>query len=205
MTDVRRRVTKPAAERRRDMIDAAVKLFSDRGYQETTVQDIAAEAGVATGSVYIYFASKDALLNAVNERFYEGLIDRVSEIAERLIQRIADGKTVTHKDTVDLMIDACAEHVLANGALCGVVARYVPHSELVRAELPFIEFLTNMIVQARDAGLLHAPNPEMLAYLTHAAVSNTMMTSTAYNRPADFDALVAATKDMLYRVFAPTA
>lgn len=196
-------MTKPAAERRREIIDAAVKLFAERGYQETTVQDIAAAADVATGSVYIYYASKDALLHAINERFYEGLTERMSDIVEQLLARLGQGETVTHIDAVDLMIDAVAAHVKENAALCEVTAKYVAHPDLVRAELPFVEFLARIAEQAHEAGIMNAPYPEMLAYLTHAAVSGTMMTSIAYNKPADFDGLVQATKYLMYRTFAP--
>jgi AcrR family transcriptional regulator len=203
MTDIKRRVTKPASERRREIVDAAIKLFAERGYQETTVQDIAVAADVATGSVYIHFASKDALLHAVNERFYEGLMERMSDVVTELLARLNEGKPVTHIDAVDLLIDATAAHVQANAVLCEVTAKYVAHSDLVRAELPFVEFLAATAQQAAEAGVIHAPDPEMLAYLTHAAVSSTMMTSIAYGKPADFDRLVAATKYMLYRTFAP--
>jgi AcrR family transcriptional regulator len=203
VTDIKRRVTKPAAERRREIVDAAIKLFAERGYQETTVQDIAAEAQVATGSVYIHFASKDALLHAVNERFYEGLTERMASIVAQLLTRMESGQRVTHRDAVDLLIDATAAHVQENAVLCEVTAKYVSHSELVRAELPFVEFLTATAEQAAAAGVIHAPYPEMLAYLTHAAVSGTMMTAVAYKKPADFDGLVKATKYFLYRVFAP--
>src|SRR5438552_14687386 len=120
MTEVKRRVTKPAAERRREIVDAATELFAERGYPETTVQDIAAKANVATGSVYIHFASKDAVLHAINERFYEGLMSRMADIVEDLIERIGRDETVTHNDAVDALIDACAAHVLENAALCEV-------------------------------------------------------------------------------------
>ena len=47
------------------------------------------------------------------------------------------------------------------------------------------------------------PDPEILAYLTHAAISGTMMSSIAYNKPPDFDHLMEVTKYMVRRVFAP--
>jgi AcrR family transcriptional regulator len=203
MTDVRRRVTKPAAERRREIVDAAIKLFAERGYQETTVQDIATEAQVATGSVYIYFPSKEAVLYAVNERFYDGLTERMADVVEQLLERIGQGKEVSHRDAVDLMVDAVAEHVQENAALCEITAKYVAHAELVRAEMPFIDFVTRVAEQAVEAGIVHAPYPEMIAHLMHAAISGTMMTAIAYKRPADFDKLVEATKYMLYRTLAP--
>lgn len=54
--------------REQQLLDAAAKLFMHFGFDKATVADIAAEAGVSKGAVYLHFASKDALL--------EGLIMR---------------------------------------------------------------------------------------------------------------------------------
>lgn len=57
------------AEARRDeVLDAALALFIKQGYAATRVEDIAANAGISKGTVYLYFESKEALM--------EGLIDR---------------------------------------------------------------------------------------------------------------------------------
>ena len=52
-------------ERRRQILDAAVRAFAKKGYHASRVSDIAEEAGVAYGLVYHYFESKDAVLEAV--------------------------------------------------------------------------------------------------------------------------------------------
>ncbi|MFJ5047457.1 TetR family transcriptional regulator [Streptomyces sp. NPDC088719] len=58
----------PAA--RRDMIlKAAVRMFARQGFATTRVEDIAKEAGVAKGSVYLHFDSRDALLAAAFEEY----------------------------------------------------------------------------------------------------------------------------------------
>ena len=49
-------------ERRRQILDAAVRAFAEKGYHACRVSDIAEEAGVAYGLVYHYFESKDAVL-----------------------------------------------------------------------------------------------------------------------------------------------
>jgi len=49
-------------ERRRQILDAAVRAFAKKGYHACRVSDIAEEAGVAYGLVYHYFESKDAVL-----------------------------------------------------------------------------------------------------------------------------------------------
>lgn len=51
--------------RRREILDAARKVFARKGFAESIVDDIAAEAGVAKGTIYIYFASKKDIYNSL--------------------------------------------------------------------------------------------------------------------------------------------
>jgi TetR/AcrR family fatty acid metabolism transcriptional regulator len=53
----------PPADKRRLILDAAVRVFARQGFHSTRVSDIADEAGVAYGLVYHYFKSKDQVLN----------------------------------------------------------------------------------------------------------------------------------------------
>jgi TetR/AcrR family transcriptional regulator, fatty acid metabolism regulator protein len=53
----------PPADKRRQILDAAVRVFARQGFHATRVSDIADEAGVAYGLVYHYFRSKDEVLN----------------------------------------------------------------------------------------------------------------------------------------------
>jgi AcrR family transcriptional regulator len=64
-----------AEEKRRAILDAAVHVFARNGYHTSRVADVAAEAGVAHGLVYHYFASKEALLDAVFERTWGDLLE----------------------------------------------------------------------------------------------------------------------------------
>ncbi len=52
-------------EVRTRILDAALKLFEDKGFDGTAVPEIARRAGIATGSIYRHFPSKDALVNAL--------------------------------------------------------------------------------------------------------------------------------------------
>ena len=49
-------------DKRARILDAAVKVFAERGYFSSTVAEIARAAGVADGTIYLYFKSKDDLL-----------------------------------------------------------------------------------------------------------------------------------------------
>lgn len=61
--------------RRTQILDAAARVFADRGYHRTTVRDVAREAGIADGTIYLYFTSKQELLLA--------LIAQLGRVAER--------------------------------------------------------------------------------------------------------------------------
>lgn len=60
-----------AAERRAQIIQAAVACFSRQGYNNTTMDDIAAESGLSKGSLYWYFDSKTDLFRSVVTSFFE--------------------------------------------------------------------------------------------------------------------------------------
>ena len=60
---------KRVGNKRERIIAAAAKLFGEKGYHDTTTAEIAEAAGVAAGTIYIYFSSKEELLVAVFEEF----------------------------------------------------------------------------------------------------------------------------------------
>jgi AcrR family transcriptional regulator len=72
--------------RRQQLLDAAARLFRERGYHVTSMRDIAREVGMLSGSIYYHFSSKEEMLLAVYE---EGL----RHIAERVDAAVATGDT----------------------------------------------------------------------------------------------------------------
>ena len=68
----------PAADTstRDTILDAAERLFSDRGFARTTIKQIGREAGVNSALLYYYFADKDQLYRSVLERFVSRLVAR---------------------------------------------------------------------------------------------------------------------------------
>lgn len=61
------RTPKVVEDRREQIIDAALRVFSRKGFTRATNKDIAREAGITPGLIYYYFDSKEALLNALIE------------------------------------------------------------------------------------------------------------------------------------------
>src|SRR4051812_28167297 len=78
------------AARRNQILDAATRAFAQRGYHNTTIRQIASEAGVADGTIYIYFKNKTDLLL--------GLLNRLNESEQRpgFFAEIIQGDVRTH-------------------------------------------------------------------------------------------------------------
>ena len=69
-----------AEEKRRQILDAAVRVFARRGFHTSRVGDIAEEAGVAHGLLYHYFASKDEVLQTVFRENWSELLQRFEQV-----------------------------------------------------------------------------------------------------------------------------
>lgn len=67
--------------RRQHILDAAELAFAAGGFHRTTMQDIAREAGVSLGALYVYFASKEDLIAGITERDRQKLAQELAEIA----------------------------------------------------------------------------------------------------------------------------
>ena len=71
--------TAAAVDRRRQILDAAVRVFARQGYHACRVSDIADEAGVAYGLVYHYFRSKDEVMNELFTERWSLLLAAIEE------------------------------------------------------------------------------------------------------------------------------
>src|SRR3954467_22735 len=74
---------RPVVDKRRVILDAAVRVFARQGFHTCRVADIADEAGVAYGLVYHYFQSKDEVLDTLFLERWELLLAAIGEIDER--------------------------------------------------------------------------------------------------------------------------
>jgi TetR/AcrR family transcriptional regulator, fatty acid metabolism regulator protein len=70
----------PPGDRRRQILDAAIRVFARQGFHRCRVSDIADEAGVAYGLVYHYFNSKDQVLNELFSERWSLMLDAIDEV-----------------------------------------------------------------------------------------------------------------------------
>jgi len=102
-----------AEEKRRLILDAAVRVFAHKGFHTSRVGDIAEEAGVAHGLLYHYFASKDEVLETIFRETWSDLLSEIDEIeasdasAHVQLERVAArllGSWRVHPDVVRVLV-----------------------------------------------------------------------------------------------------
>src|SRR5436190_1255735 len=69
-------------DRRSQILDAALVCFAKRGFHQTSMHDISAEAGISVGLIYRYFANKEAVISAMADRHKQ----EISDVLERAKQ-----------------------------------------------------------------------------------------------------------------------
>ncbi|MBP5451893.1 MAG: TetR/AcrR family transcriptional regulator [Treponema sp.] len=90
------RVVKDAEERKNEILDVAERLFSAKGFESTSMNDIQNEIGIARGTLYYHFKSKEEILNAIIERVTARIMENAEAVArdkslpvvERLVKTI---------------------------------------------------------------------------------------------------------------------
>lgn len=75
------RIVKDAEERRNEILDVAERLFCAKGFDNTSTNDILEEIGIARGTLYYHFKSKEDILDAMIERLTNQMLERAAVIA----------------------------------------------------------------------------------------------------------------------------
>jgi AcrR family transcriptional regulator len=154
-----RRLTSQGLERRQQLLDAAARLFAERGYAETRIVDICREAGVAKGLFYWYFDTKEAVFR-----------DLAADLRQRL--RRAQGAAM------DAGADPLVQIRQGSEASVRFMAAHAQAFALVTVENVDRQFLDDiragteihaddterLLRAAIDAGLVRDEDPRLLAY-----------------------------------------
>lgn len=205
---VQRRGTKSAEARRADILDAAVRLFYDAGYDGTTVQHIAAAAGVAAGTMYLYYQSKEHVLLALHADFHASMQAALEATFEQVYARVERENLEDEaalRLTVDAMVDTVVAFVAQDAARAAVICRYVPrvHTGIEEAHGHGAQYLAAAIELGRAEGRVQVSDPEMAALLLEAALSGPLATMIVDGNTAQMDRLVEQAKEFFFKALAP--
>jgi AcrR family transcriptional regulator len=103
--------TKPPEVRREEIMNAAQRLFLAQGVAATSIDDIADGADVAKGTVYLHFASRQALLTALGERFAEQHLARIKVAISAKAEQDWAGKLAAWAEAgIAFYLDSIALH-----------------------------------------------------------------------------------------------
>ena len=91
------RIVKDSAERRTQILDVSEELFASKGYVSTSTNDIIEQVGIARGTLYYHFKSKEEILDAVVLRFTNNLIKKAREVSKDTSIPLLDRISLTMK------------------------------------------------------------------------------------------------------------
>ncbi len=160
-----KRRRKPSQERARVTVDAilegAARVFDREGLDATTNR-IAAEAGVSIGSLYEYFANKQALLEALGERHLETARASITALGERWLET-APGAEALADELTALVLDAHARHPSTHTLLTDLARR---HPRFAREGLALQRLLVSLVHRELARALPASAHPELRARVT---------------------------------------
>lgn len=144
-----------AGDRRRQLLDAALELFSRKGFGGTTTKEIAAAAGVTEAIIFRHFPSKQALYTAVLDSKTESCCHRewLAEIQARMDRNDDAGvmRTLAGKILESYRTDARLERILLFAALEGHELGLAHHRKFAQ---PVFELLRDYIARRQREGAL---------------------------------------------------
>jgi AcrR family transcriptional regulator len=134
-----------------ELLDAGAALFAEKGYETTTMTQIAKRAGASIGSLYQFFPSKDVLAEALFSRYVERVGSMLEELAKRAPglspPRLADR-------LIDLMLDVRSDRdatAALSGSVSGIVERRKPLRGATRRHIAAILRAANPKVREKAA------------------------------------------------------
>ena len=190
-----------AMDKRTALLDAAEAVLVEHGLARATVDQITARAGVAKGTFYLYFRSKDEVVGALQERMWDGMVTASVEAADRLVGN-EDWWSVID-EFIDTVVDYDVEHrewhrLIAQGWSA-------PGPEVAKREQQIIDIFTAGIQIGVDEGKFDVPDVEMTATMLYRACEGSMHQFCVADEPIDRDRIAAAQKWLLRQVLRPAS
>jgi AcrR family transcriptional regulator len=188
------------------IIQAAIQLFQDRGYEKTTSNDIAAAAGVSVGSFYVYFTDKRQLLLTIFDRLADELFKNIfagmrpehlfdSDMRQRIKQAVANA--IVDKQKHSGLHRVIQELVLKDTEFAARHKNVMDRS---------IGRLQELISLANKAGLTWDFDVEAAAFVVHRVVFDLSQDYVTGCCEFDKNRAIDALANMIYRfLFKPKA
>lgn len=183
--------TKPAEQRRADLLEAGRSLFLSQGVAATSLDDITSRAGVSKGLFYLYFQSKDDLVQALQDQFSAELADRI---------RAATSSVADWGAKLDACVEAVSASYREQYDLHEVLFRHGGHvsaSHRVTHAL-VLQAISDLLASGVAAGAFDVDDPDATAVLVWASTHGFDPEFLGDPAPAD-DRLTRAAQQLFRR------
>jgi AcrR family transcriptional regulator len=185
--------------RRDQVIDEARRLFGERGTTDVSMDDIAAAAGVARSTVYVYFANREELLRACLKGMHEQLLEDIAETWERdaepahRLQRLVEAMLVRIDDNPAFFRLALLTQgtVSQGGEAVG--------TELALIGLNIARLLTDLYADGVASGVFRQMDPDQAVALIGQQIYGAMSVRAAEPLPAEAGDAAARISEFLLR------
>jgi TetR/AcrR family fatty acid metabolism transcriptional regulator len=180
-------------EKREQILRGAVRAFAAKGYHECRVGDVAAEAGVAYGLVYRYFASKEELLETIFRDTWGAMLDRV-----RAIEISGDPA----QDQLRYVAAIVLRSWSGDPDLIRVLVREVARSPHIQQEIGEIEqafaALERIVARGQAAGEFEADvDARLAATIFYGGLEELLTGWVLGSLPSDAEAVAAAERSVV--------
>src|SRR3954449_11248743 len=181
-----------AEDKRRVILDAAVRVFAAQGYDASRVGDVAKEAGVAYGLVYHYYRAKDAVLEAVFREAWGRLLAAVA-LAEETGQDAAE--------QLELVVKIVLRAWRDDPNLVRLLVREITRSPHIQDELDEIgqafASLERMVRRGQADGTFRGElDPKLAAWMLYGALEEVLTGWVLGQLPDDAAAVTAAEREV---------
>ena len=182
-------------DKRRLILDAAVRVFARKGYHASRVGDIAEEAGVAHGLLYHYFRSKDELLETIFRETWRDVLDAV-----RAIEETDESARERLAGVAKILLRAWRR----DPDLVRVLVREVTRSSHVQRRVDEIDQafagLERIIARGQEDGEFRPDvDPRMVSYVFYGALEE-ILTGWVLGQLEDGDEQIAAAEQTVIEV-----
>ena len=191
------RIVKDAEVRKNEILDAADELFALKGFDGTSTNDILEKVGIARGTLYHHFKSKEEIMDALIERYSLRLLSQAKEIAEDrsipIVERII--RVVMALNFSGGSSRQIMEHIHKpqNALMHRKLERVV-----IRSVTPI---MAGIIREGVEQGIFHTPYPyecmEMVVVYANTVFDDDMVPITDEERAARIQALIFHVERML--------
>ncbi len=158
--------------RSREILDAATALIGEKGYDETSVEEIAARAEVGVATVYNYFGSKNELLHALLAAYIEGELARGAAVVNDPPQDMVDGMAALFSTYLDGMARTANKRLMQEFLAMAVSKQFAYGQHTYRMKMAFVEQCRQLALHYEADNQIRADvTAEEAALLCYSAVT----------------------------------